>query len=116
MCISERGLICVTLEMAWRRMLRAARVGKLAGQTRESPEQPDPVLYKQLVPPRTPSLSKNTCSCYVAPSPTAMVTLKYPASLTISTEITIFGVSSGFMSPAPRLWPDGGRLQASWSK
>lgn len=67
LCIFEHALICVVLEMAWSGMLRAAQIGKLAGPTRESPEQPDLVLYKQLVPPRTPLLSKNICLCSVAP-------------------------------------------------
>lgn len=49
-CIFEYIFMGVILEMAWSRMLRAAHTSKLAGLTRESPEQPDPVLYKQLAP------------------------------------------------------------------
>lgn len=48
-------------------MPRAAPVGKLAEPSRESLEQADPVLYKQLVPPRTLLLSKTVCSCSVPP-------------------------------------------------
>lgn len=93
-CVSERALISVALEMAWSGMLRSAEIGNLGGQTRESPQQLDLVLYEQLVPPRTPLLSKNTCSCCVAPFPTPLplAALKYPASFTISAEIPIFGV------------------------
>lgn len=67
LCIFEHAFICVVLEMAWSRMLRAAQIGKLVRPTKDFPEQPDLVLYKQLAPPRTPLLSKNTRLCSVAP-------------------------------------------------
>lgn len=67
-------------------MLRAAQAGKLVGLSREAPEQPDPVLYKQLVSPRTPLLSKNSCSV----APLFPLLFQHSDSLRISTEIPLY--------------------------
>lgn len=117
LCIFEHALISVILEMARSWVLRAAWTGKLMGPTRESPEQRNLVLYKQLVPPRTPLLSNNAGLCSVAPlpHPPTTVTLKHPASLAISIEIPMF-LFFWILTPAPWLWPNGCRLQGSHSK
>lgn len=93
------------------RMLRAAQAGSLVGLPREAPEQPDPVLYKQLVSPRTPLLSKNSCSV----APLFPLLSQHSDSPTISTEIPVYFFFLNFASCSLAL-TDGGRIQASWPK
>lgn len=105
--------ICVSfvLEVAWDRMLRAAQVGKLVGLTREAPEQPYPILYKQLVSLRTQLLSKNLCSV----TPLFPLLSRHPDSLTISTEIPLYFFFLDFTS-CSLAFTDGERIQASLPK
>lgn len=116
LCIFLRAPIGVVLEVAQSGMLQAAEAGKLVGTTRESPEQPDPVLAGSWSHQGQPCYPKIHARALWLPFSFLPLTLKYAAFLAISTKNPSPPRPKGILTLAPCFWPDGDRLQASWFK